>query len=64
MIEFVIKGNPKTQQRHRMGRGFSYDPSKKDKQDLVAIVQQNAPNEPIPGEIELEVYFHMPYPKK
>lgn len=64
MIEFVIKGNPKTQKRHRMGRGFSYDPSKKDKQDIVAIVQQNAPKKPLLEEIELEVYFYMPYPKK
>lgn len=64
MIEFVIKGSPKTQQRHRMGRGFSYDPSKKDKQDLVAIVQQNAPEIPLSGEIILYLRFYMPYPKK
>ena len=42
MIEIEINSTPKSQQRHRhTKKGFVYDPSKIDKQDL--LLKQNPP---------------------
>ena len=65
VLRLVIKGNPKAQQRHRHTRsGITYDPSKHDKRDFLALIHPNAPKTPLKGAISLNVRFSMPYPKR
>ena len=59
-----IKGNPTALKRHRMTKtGHSYDPSAKEKQEFLMMVQNKAPNPPIKGAIKIDVLFYMPRPK-
>ena len=62
-IYIVVAGKPKTQKRHRFGRGFTYDPSKKDKTTFLSLVREQAPEHPILGPIALNVIFTMPRPR-
>ena len=64
-IEITIKGSPKAQKRHRHTKaGFTYDPSKSDKNDFLALIHAKAPKQPLKGDISLKVTFGMPYVKK
>ena len=64
-INIVIKGKPKPQQRHRhTKRGFTYDPSKSDKKDFLALIHAEAPKQPLKGDLSIKVVFGMPYVKK
>ena len=64
MIEFTIKGKPKALKRHRSTRsGRMYDPSAKDKKDILLQIAQYRPKTPFAGEISLKVTFYMPRPK-
>ena len=64
-IEINIEGKPKAQQRHRhTKKGFVYDPSKKDKEDILMLMRSEAPKEPFNGAISLYIRFSMPYVKK
>jgi len=63
-IKIVVPGIPKSQKRHRFGRGFTYDPSKQDKTTFLSLVREQAPEHPILGPIALKVRFTMPRPKK
>tara|TARA_R110002020_G_scaffold38950_2_gene116579 strand:+ start:3996 stop:4427 length:432 start_codon:yes stop_codon:yes gene_type:complete len=64
-IELDIIGKPKAQQRHRhTKRGFVYDPSKSDKEDILKQIYLKAPKKPFEGAISLYVMFSMPYVKK
>lgn len=66
-IHLVILGEPKAQKRHRsvkMGNFIrQYDPSAKDKDDLLYVVQQQAPKEPFTCPIRLDVDFYFSRPK-
>ena len=62
-IKIVVPGIPKSQKRHRFGRGFTYDPSKQDKTTFLSLVREQAPEHPILGPIALKVRFTMPRPK-
>lgn len=63
MIEIKVLGEPKALKRHRMGRGFSYDPSAGDKQTFAQIVQANAPEEPLSIPLRVEMIFYFSRPK-
>ena len=64
-IDIKIDGKPKPQQRHRhTKKGFTYDPSSKDKKDLLTLIHSQAPKKPFEGGITLYVRFCMPYVKK
>ena len=64
-ILITIKGSPKAQKRHRHTKaGFTYDPSKEDKKDFLALIHAKAPKQPLKGDISLKVTFAMPFVKK
>tara|TARA_Y100000310_G_scaffold99_1_gene111 strand:- start:1135 stop:1800 length:666 start_codon:yes stop_codon:yes gene_type:complete len=65
MISFSVKGNPKAQKRHRhVKSGWTYDPSAKEKQDFLTMIQQYAPKQPLSGAICLKAGFYLYPPKK
>ena len=64
MINITLPGKPKNQKRHKFGRGFVYDPSSKDKKMIKEGLQKYAPKLPLSGDIFIQLYFHLPYPKK
>lgn len=65
--QIVVYGDPKAQKRHRSTRAGKfirqYDPSSKDKEDFLLIIQKERPHEPIKGAIMLEVSFYSARPK-
>ena len=64
MIKFTITGKPKALKRHRpSARGGYYDPSSKDKKDIMLQIAQYRPKKPLEGNIQLKLYFYMPRPK-
>ena len=64
MIKFTITGKPKQQQRHRpSARGGYYDPSSKDKKDIMLQIAKYRPKKPLEGNIQLSLWFYMPRPK-
>lgn len=63
MIQFEVLGEPKALKRHRMGRGFNYDPSKNDKSDFLWQVKKNAPPNPLDQPLHLKLTFSFPRPK-
>jgi Holliday junction resolvase RusA-like endonuclease len=67
IIQLEVLGEPKAQARHRhFTRGtFSgtYDPSKDKKETFASILQSQAPKEPIPEPIMLDLTFYMSRPK-
>ena len=65
MIKFTITGTtPKALKRHRpSARGGYYDPSSKDKKDILLQIVKYKPNHPYTGNIRLSIRFTMPRPK-
>ena len=64
MIKFTIKGKPKALKRHRpSARGGYYDPSSKDKKDIMLQIAKFKPKRPLAGDIILSIRFTMPRPK-
>lgn len=63
MLYLEFLGEPKALKRHRMGKGFSYDPSKADKEVFAIVLRKNAPKEPINVPIKVEIWFEFPRPK-
>ena len=71
--KLIILGDPKAQGRHRTytkgkgGRLLPYpiqvDPSAKDKSNLRAIVQDQAPEKLLDCPLRVDLYFYMPRPK-
>ena len=63
----VIYGDPKAQKRHRSTRAGNfirqYDPSSKDKDDFLLMMQKERPSEPILGEMKLYIVFCFSRPK-
>jgi Holliday junction resolvase RusA-like endonuclease len=65
MIKFTIIGKPKALKRHRpSARGGYYDPSSKDKKDIMLQIAKFKPKKALIGDIILSIRFTMPYPKK
>ena len=64
MIKFTILGKPKALKRHRVARGGRmYDPSAKDKKDIILQIAKYKPKTPFAGDITLHLTFYMPRPK-
>ena len=62
--KFIIKGNPIPQKRHRMGRGFSYDPSAPDKKRVrTEILLANKKKFINKGPVNMWITFYMKRPK-
>lgn len=72
-IELIVLGNPKAQARHRTytkGRGgkplpfpIQVDPSVKDKSNLRAVVQNQAPEKLLDGPLRVDCSWYFPRPK-
>lgn len=63
MIEFQVLGDPKALKRHRMGRGFNYDPSAGDKATFAQIAQVKAPAVPFNVALFVQITFYFARPK-
>ena len=64
MYYFTIKGRPKALKRHRVSRnGRMYDPSFKDKKNILLQIAKFKPKRPLAGDIYLKLIFYMPRPK-
>ena len=64
MISFTIKGRPLPLKRHRSTRtGRMYDPSAKDKKNILLRIAKFKPKQPFAGDIYLKLIFTMPRPK-
>ena len=62
--KFIIKGNPIPQKGHRMGRGFSYDPSAPDKKRVrTEILLANKKKFINKGPVNMWITFYMKRPK-
>ena len=64
MIKFTILGKPKALKRHRpSARGGYYDPSYKDKKDIMLQIAKYRPKTPLAGDIMVKLIFVMPRPQ-
>ncbi len=64
MIKFTILGKPKALKRHRpSARGGYYDPSYKDKKDIMLQIAKYRPKTPLVGDIMVKLIFVMPRPQ-
>ena len=64
MIRFKVTGKPIALKRHRMTkRGFTYDPSKKDKSLFLFDCMNHIPKEPLKGALHIEMMFIFKRPK-
>ena len=63
-ITFEVPGNPIALKRHRHTKaGFSYDPSKSDKADFLAMCMNNRPKKPFEGALSVKLEFFFVRPK-
>jgi len=66
-FHLVVLGNPRTQKRHRtVRRGrlvATYDPSAKDKEDILAVTHSQAPARPLAGPLRVDVELYYARPK-
>jgi len=61
---YEILGKPIPLQRHRHGKGFSYDPQKKEKEVIQwKIKEYIEKNHPFCGPLFMEIEYHMPIPE-
>ena len=64
MIKFTILGKPRALQRHRIAKnGRMYDPSYKDKKQIMLQIAKYKPIDVLTGAICLSIRFTMPRPK-
>lgn len=67
LLDLFIPGNPKALKRHRTFRRAqrmgSYDPSKNDKADFLALAMRGCPEKPFSGPLYLKVWCYFPRPK-
>ena len=62
--KFIIMGDPIPQKRHRMGRGFSYDPSAPDKKRVrTELLLSNKKKFIHKGSVNMFITFFMKRPK-
>ena len=59
----TIEGTPKAQKRHKFGKGFVYDPSKKDKIQLLPLLRGRFGSLPSTKPVSVALAFYMPIPK-
>ncbi len=66
-IQFVIKGKPQHQQRHRHCKCGSfirtYDPSERDKKNFLAKARKHAPDKPFEGPLRMDIVCYFQRPK-
>lgn len=62
-IIFFVPGKPEALKRHRMGKGFNYDPSKAAKESFLVQAMQHKPDKPIDQPIGLFLSFRFSRPK-
>ena len=65
-LKFTISGKPIAKARHRMARGFSYDPQSKIKKKhkaLIAQIMRERNLKPLQGSICANLVIHYPLPK-
>tara|TARA_R110000787_G_scaffold44755_2_gene109597 strand:- start:1146 stop:1532 length:387 start_codon:yes stop_codon:yes gene_type:complete len=62
-IEIIIEGQPLAQKRHKFGRGFVYDPSKKDKQNIIPFIRRKTGPDMPSDPVSVSIAFYMPIPK-
>tara|TARA_R110002020_G_scaffold130796_1_gene292509 strand:- start:99 stop:518 length:420 start_codon:yes stop_codon:yes gene_type:complete len=58
-----ITGNPIAQKRHRFARGFVYDPSSKDKKQVIYQVVEQFREKPMVGPVYIDFTFICKRPK-
>ena len=64
-IEFTIYGKPKPLKRHSPSKwGGNYDPSYKDKKDIILRVAKFKPKTPLLGGLRVYLVFYMQRPKE
>ena len=63
MIDILEYIEPKAQKRHRFARGHVYDPSAKDKRELLKVMKKHSPAYPIDEPVSIEFEFGMKRPK-
>ena len=64
MIEFTVEGSPIALKRHRhTHKGFTYDPSKSDKDTFLKKALKTAPKSPVYGPISMSIEFYVGRPK-
>ena len=62
-ISFTIEHVPKAQKRHKFGRGYVYDPSKKDKSVIIPLMNRHTSSLTTAGALSVVLAFYMPIPK-
>ena len=62
-ISFTIEHEPKAQKRHKFGRGYVYDPSKKDKSVIIPLMNRHTSSLTTAGALSVVLAFYMPIPK-
>ena len=62
-VSFTIEHEPKAQKRHKFGKGYVYDPSKKDKSVIIPLMNQYASSLTPTGALSVALAFYMPIPK-
>ena len=61
----IIKGKPKPLKRHRhTKKGFTYDPSYKDKKEFILKASYKKPVKPLEGALRMQLAFYFYRPKK
>ena len=64
ILKITIKGKPKPLKRHFHRKdGRNFDPSYKDKKDIIFKTAQFKPKQPLKGGLRVYMTFYMPRPK-
>ena len=61
-ISFTIDHEPKAQKRHKFGKGYVYDPSKKDKSAIIPLMNRHTASLTPAGALSVALVFYMPIP--
>ena len=62
-VSFTIEHEPKAQKRHKFGKGYVYDPSKKDKLAILPLFCRHTSSLTTAGALSVALAFYMPIPK-
>ena len=61
-IKFTVFGDPIPLQRHRVSRGFVYNPSSDDQKNFLKLSQSNFPTLPLEGPLQVNLVFYFKRP--
>lgn len=64
MIQFIVNGLPRPQQRHRSRGRWTYDPSAEEKKEFAFQIKKDAPVKPMTDELDVHISFVYKRPKK